>query len=205
MQQTRAKMCAALSPTGRPHPLIPAVGRPNVVARFAAVIANPVDPFGAHPALPAGPTIDTEACADCAAPATTTFTGADDVTFGLCDDCNRVRADIARAQAAPAPAVAATARAEAAIAEAMRLRLDGLTTNPRDTAEQLIRAVEDAQAEHLARPEVGGFPMEQARGSEAFGTAHAAMERALRLSDDPAGTAQSLRWILGELLREARA
>jgi hypothetical protein len=205
MQQTRAKMCAALSPTGRPHPLIPATGRPNIAARIAAALANPVDPFGAHPALPAEPTIDTDTCGDCQAPATTTFTGLDDITFGLCDDCNQLRADYVRSQAATAPAVEAAARAEAAIVEAMRLRLDGITTNPRDTAEQLHQAIDNAQAEHLARPDVGGFPIEQARSSEAFSTAHAAMERALRLSDDPAATAQSLRWILGELLREARA
>ncbi|ULR50598.1 hypothetical protein [Streptomyces deccanensis] len=183
----------------------PTASRPDIAARIAAALAHPVDPFDAHPALPVAPGIDTATCGDCSAPATTTFTGLDDITFGLCADCDQRRADIVRANSASTPAVQAAARAEAAIAEAMRLRLDGLTTNPRDTAEQLIRAVEGAQAEHLARPDVGGFPIDQARGSEAFGTAHAAMERALRLSDDPAETARGLRWLLGELTREARA
>lgn len=180
-------------------------GTVDIAARIAAALAHPVDPFDAHPALPVAPGIGTETCGDCPAPATTTFTGLDDITFGLCADCDQRRASIARANAATTPAVAAAARAEAAIAEAMRLRLTGLTTNPRDTAEQLHQAIDDAQAEHLARPDVGGFPIEQARGLEAFSTAHKAMERALRLSDDPAETARGLRWLLGELTREARA
>jgi hypothetical protein len=91
------------------------------------------------------------------------------------------------------PAERATIAAETAITSAMTTALAGLTTNPRDVADRLHTAIDDAQAEHLARPEVGDFTPHQARSSEAFSTATYAMARALTLAPDPASTAQALR------------
>ncbi|MFI6662527.1 hypothetical protein ACIBL8_44280 [Streptomyces sp. NPDC050523] len=94
--------------------------------------------------------------------------------------------------------------AEAA-AQAVTASVAGLTTNPRHVADMLHDAIDDAQAQHLARPEVGGFPIDRARSAEAFSTAGHAMERALKLSDDPAGTAHALRMVLDMVAREAGA
>jgi hypothetical protein len=95
--------------------------------------------------------------------------------------------------------------AEGAIRTALRARLAGLTTNPRDLADQLHTAIEGAQAEHLARPEVGGFALDEARGHEAFGTAVSAMARALEFSANPKSTAEGLRSALAMVIREAGA
>ncbi|MCX4557962.1 hypothetical protein OHA02_17340 [Streptomyces phaeochromogenes] len=90
-----------------------------------------------------------------------------------------------------------------AIRAAMTSALDGLTTNPRDVAERLQLAVEDAQAEHLAR--VGDMSLDKAESAEAFSTASSAMARALSLSPDPAGTARGLGNALRMAIAEARA
>jgi hypothetical protein len=79
--------------------------------------------------------------------------------------------------------------------------LAGLTTNPRDVAERLHHAVDDAQAEHLAR--VGDMPYDTAVKSEAFSTATEAVTRALELSADRKGTAEALRCMLDMVIREA--
>ncbi|MFD9445916.1 hypothetical protein ACFWBR_35020 [Streptomyces sp. NPDC060006] len=144
-----------------------------------------------------------DTCADCTAPATTTRTSIEDETFRVCGDCNQLRENIIRSNAAPAEALTALMLAKTAIAEAQRLRLAGLITNPHDFAEQLHEAIDDAQAEHLARPDVGGFSADEARGHEAFSTAWEAMRRTLDLSKDPAGTARSLRTVLDRLASEA--
>lgn len=91
-----------------------------------------------------------------------------------------------------------------AITAAMTTALAGLTTNPHDVAERLHMAIEDAQAEHLAKPTVGDMSLEEAEAAEAFSTAHYALERALRLSADVEGTARSLQWLLREVIRERR-
>ncbi|MCZ4516731.1 hypothetical protein O3Q52_53265, partial [Streptomyces sp. ActVer] len=90
-----------------------------------------------------------------------------------------------------------------AIRAAMTAALAGLTTNPRDVAERLQLAAEDAQAEHLAR--VGRMSLDKAESAEAFSTASSAMARALSLSPDPAGTARGLRNALRMAIDEARA
>ncbi|MFJ4829887.1 hypothetical protein ACIP79_08225 [Streptomyces sp. NPDC088747] len=90
----------------------------------------------------------------------------------------------------------AVAAAEDAITKAVAASLAGLTTHPRDRAEQLHRAIDDVSAEHLARPDVGDMPLKEAQGAEAFSTAIEAMERALSLSDSPARTRRALRnWV----------
>ncbi|MGW0630142.1 hypothetical protein [Streptomyces sp. NPDC002758] len=96
-------------------------------------------------------------------------------------------------------------RAKAAIRVAQRARLAGLTTNPHDVADELHQAIEDEQAEHLARPDVGGMPLDKARANEAFNAAHYAMERALSLSSDREQTVLGLRTVLDLLAREAGA
>ncbi|WP_328441732.1 hypothetical protein OHA71_42705 [Streptomyces sp. NBC_00444] len=78
-----------------------------------------------------------------------------------------------------------------AITTAVTTALAGLAANPHDVAERLHMAVEDAQAEHLAR--VGGMSLERAEAAEAFSTANSAMARAVSRSADPEGTAQGLR------------
>lgn len=90
-----------------------------------------------------------------------------------------------------------------AITEAVTGALAGLTTNPRDVAERLHTAIDDAQAEHLAH--VGDMSLERAEAAEAFSTATYAMARALSLSPDPAGTALGLRTALRMSIDEARA
>jgi hypothetical protein len=96
----------------------------------------------------------------------------------------------------------AVSAATDAIRAAVTMSLAGLTTNPRDVAEQLHQAIEDAQAVHLAR--VGGVSLEEAEAAEAFSTADSAMARALRLSLEPEGTAQGLRTALRMAIDEAR-
>lgn len=86
--------------------------------------------------------------------------------------------------------------AEEAIRTVLRARLAGHTTNPRDLADLLQTVIEDEQAEHLARPEVGGFPIDQARSHEAFSTAVQAVNRALRLTANRAQTVTGLRAML---------
>lgn len=95
----------------------------------------------------------------------------------------------------------AIAAATDAITTAVTTALAGLTTNPRDVAERLHRAVDDAQAEHLAR--VGDMPYDQAAKSEAFATTTEAAVRALELSTDRKGTAEALRCMLDMVIREA--
>ncbi|WP_327430940.1 hypothetical protein [Streptomyces sp. NBC_01236] len=90
-----------------------------------------------------------------------------------------------------------------AIAEAVNEALAGLTTHPRDVAEQLHRAVDDASAQHLARPDVGDMQLDEARSSEALSTAWEAMDRALALSTDRALTARALRNVLNMAIAEA--
>ncbi|CAL9514701.1 hypothetical protein [Streptomyces sp. enrichment culture] len=101
--------------------------------------------------------------------------------------------------------VPSTAEVAALVTRAVSERLTGLTTHPRDVAEHLHQAVDDASAEHLARPDVGGFPLEEARGHEAFSTAGHAMQRALSLSANPRETAAALRTMLDMLTHEVRA
>ncbi|GGV83885.1 hypothetical protein GCM10010294_60960 [Streptomyces griseoloalbus] len=103
------------------------------------------------------------------------------------------------------PVPSTTEVATALITKAVSERLTGLTTHPRDIAEQLHQAVDDASAEHLARPDVGGFPIEEARGHEAFSTAGYAIRRALDLSANPRETAAALRTMLDMLAHEAGA
>lgn len=88
-----------------------------------------------------------------------------------------------------------------AIRAAMTAALDGLTTNPHDVSERLHMAIEDAQAEHLAR--VGRMSLDKAESVEAFSTADSAMARAMSLSPDPAGTARGLRNALRMVIDEA--
>ncbi|QIY95869.1 hypothetical protein HEP87_19820 [Streptomyces sp. S1D4-11] len=94
------------------------------------------------------------------------------------------------------------AAASDAITTAVTTALAGLTTHPRDFAERLHTAVDDAQAEHLAH--VGDMSLERAESAEAFSTATYAMARALNLSPDPEGTAQGLRNALRMVIDEAR-
>lgn len=93
--------------------------------------------------------------------------------------------------------------AEHAITAAVTGSLAGLTTNPRDVAERLHQAIDEAQAEHLAR--VGHMSLERAESAEAFSTANSAMARALSLSVDTEGTGQGLRNALRMAIDEARA
>lgn len=95
------------------------------------------------------------------------------------------------------------AAAADAITTAVTTALAGLTTHPRDVAERLHAAVDDAQAEHLAH--VGDMSLERAAAAEAFSTATYAMARALSLSADPAGTALGLRTALRMVVDEASA
>lgn len=95
--------------------------------------------------------------------------------------------------------------AEQAIGRAVLGSLAGLTTNPHDVADRLTTAIENAQAEHLARPEVGGFPLSEAQGHEAFHTAVVAMARSLALSANRTLTADGLRSALDMAIAEARA
>ncbi|MGW0417494.1 hypothetical protein [Streptomyces sp. NPDC003015] len=95
--------------------------------------------------------------------------------------------------------------AEQAIGRAVLGSLAGLATNPHDVADRLTAAIENAQAEHLARPEVGGFPVGEAQGHEAFHTAVVAMARALALSGNRTLTADGLRASLDMAIAEARA
>lgn len=113
-----------------------------------------------------------------------------------------VRADV--------PRVAEKIRIETTIATAVDAittavtgALAGLTTNPRDIAERLHEAIDDAQAEHLAQ--VGDMPIDQALKSEAFATATEAAVRTLELSTDRKGTAESLRCMLDMVICEAAA
>jgi hypothetical protein len=91
------------------------------------------------------------------------------------------------------------------IADVVRASLAGLTTNPRDVAESLHTAIDDAQAEHLARPDVGGFPLDEARALEAFSTAMYATVRALALTKDVRHTARALRNMIAMCIDEAGA
>lgn len=94
--------------------------------------------------------------------------------------------------------------AEAAVRRAVRAEVDGLTTHPRDAAEHLHTAIDDESAGHLARPEVGGFPLDEARALEAFSTAMYATVRALALTKDVRHTAEALRSMLNICIDEAR-
>ncbi|KUN95384.1 hypothetical protein [Streptomyces caeruleatus] len=93
-------------------------------------------------------------------------------------------------------------RAETAIRAALRDQLAGTTTNFHGASDQLAEVLIDEQARHLARPEVGGFPLEECRGYEAFSLAASAMSRALALSHDPKRTYQTLCILLAELAEE---
>jgi hypothetical protein len=99
----------------------------------------------------------------------------------------------------------AIGEATSAITMAVTTALAGLTTHPRDVAERLHTAVDDAQAEHLAHPTVGDMSLGRAEAAEAFSTATYAMERALSLSMDPKGTASGLRTRLGMFIDEQAA
>ncbi len=96
-------------------------------------------------------------------------------------------------------------RAETAIRAALREQLDGTTTNFHGASDQLAEVLIDEQARHLARPEVGGFPLEEARGYEAFSLAASAMNRALAMSSNPKSTYQTLCILLAELAEEVGA
>jgi len=135
--------------------------------------------------------------------------GGDDYgwVFGLMADALRqggdpqtVRAEVPRVVERVRAGRALSAAVDA-ITTAVTTALAGLTTNPRDVAERLHTAIEAAQAEHLAR--VGDMPLDQALKSEAFTTASEAVTRALGLSTDRAGTAESLRSMLNMVIREA--
>lgn len=91
-----------------------------------------------------------------------------------------------------------------AITAAMTTALAGLTTNPRDVADRLHAAIDDAQAEHRAQPTVGDMSLEAAESAEAFSTASEAMARALASSPDPERTARGLRHALRMAIDEAR-
>ncbi|MFF1743881.1 hypothetical protein [Streptomyces mirabilis] len=93
------------------------------------------------------------------------------------------------------------AAAADAITAAVTTALAGLTTHPRDVAERLHTAIDDAQAEHLAH--VGDMSLERAASAEAFSTATYAMAQALSLSPDREGTAQGLRNALRMVIDEA--
>ncbi|MGW1363514.1 hypothetical protein ACWCQP_39620 [Streptomyces chartreusis] len=108
-------------------------------------------------------------------------------------------------QAREHPTTHTPAEAAAIAAQTVAASLAGLTTNPRNVAELLHVAIDDAQAEHLARPEVGGFPLDEARGYEAFSTAMEAMTRALALTADRRSTARALRNALAMAIDEAGA
>lgn len=99
----------------------------------------------------------------------------------------------------------AVAAATDAIRAAVTMALAGLTTNPRDVANQLHQAIDDAQAEHLAKPTVGDMSLEEAESAEAVSTAWEAMARALAASSDPGLTARALRGALRMVIDEARA
>lgn len=102
-------------------------------------------------------------------------------------------------------APATIGRAKTAIHRAVRTALDPMTTHPRLVAELLIDTIDHASAVHLMRADVGNMPIGQARTNEAFSTASYGMVQALRLSDDPARTAQALRTVLDMVAREAGA
>ncbi|MEH0627877.1 hypothetical protein [Streptomyces stelliscabiei] len=91
-----------------------------------------------------------------------------------------------------------------AITAAMTTGLAGLTTNPREVADRLHTAIDDAQAEHRARPTVGDMSLEAAESAEAVSTASEAMARALASSPDPERTARGLRHALRMAIDEAR-
>ncbi|MGW3646695.1 hypothetical protein [Streptomyces sp. NPDC000878] len=97
------------------------------------------------------------------------------------------------------------AATQRAIAGAVNEALAGLVDHPRDLAEQLHAAVDDASAQHLARPDVGDMQLDEARSSEAISTAWEAMDRALALSTDRASTVRALRNVLNMAIAEAGA
>ncbi|MCZ4516726.1 hypothetical protein O3Q52_53240, partial [Streptomyces sp. ActVer] len=99
----------------------------------------------------------------------------------------------------------AVAAASDAIRAAVTMALAGLTTQPRDVARQLHEAIDDAQAEHLALPTVGGMSLEEAESSEAVSTAWEAMARALASSADRDLTVGALRGALRMAVEEACA
>lgn len=95
------------------------------------------------------------------------------------------------------------AAAADAIITAVTTALAGLTTHPRDVAERLHTAIDNASAEHLAHPTVGDMSLGRAESAEAFSTATYAMAQALNLSPDPEGTTQGLRNALRMAIDEA--
>lgn len=98
-------------------------------------------------------------------------------------------------------AVSLTAAAESVITEAVSHSLAGLETNPHDVSDQLHRAVDRAQAAHLAK--VGGHTPEKAYQDSRFSSSVQAMADAMEYSADPAGTARALWTALDMVIREA--
>lgn len=122
----------------------------------------------------------------------------------LLDKADAMADQVMRMQGAAvqSPAERAAVAAEAAVTTTVTTALAGLTTNPRDVAERLHTAIDDAQAVHLAGL---GVDPEEAKSSEAFGTAVYAMVRAVDLAADPKSTARALRSALRMVIDEAGA
>lgn len=100
------------------------------------------------------------------------------------------------------PAPDLTEVAEAAAVQAVTASLAGVDTNPHDVADRLHRAVDRAQAAHLA--EVGNHSPEQAYASTRFHSVIQAMTDAMEAAPDKDLMAVALRTALDMVIREAR-
>ena len=218
MQQTRARMLAATQPTGKTafaaHAAEVVRERADQLAEQARehpqtskpqVTIHTVDLNGETPVALRDSRTRYDLAIDFTWPAKDIASALQSLIQDGIDSGRWVRTDTREhhepAEGLPIP----VQQAEAAIRTAMRARLDGLTTNPHGDGDHLVDVIVDEQARHLAKPDVGGFPLEKARAAEAFSLTHSAMNRALALSSDPAETVRSLRAMLNMLAREVGA
>jgi hypothetical protein len=108
----------------------------------------------------------------------------------------------------PAHAMTADQLADAAerlAVEAVRASTAGSQTNHRSVAARLHAAVDRAQAAHLMDVVPERYTADTAYSNERFGTAHTAMEEALRYSENRQQCARGLASLLEGLAREAGA
>lgn len=108
----------------------------------------------------------------------------------------------------PAHAMTADQLADAAerlAVEAVRVSTAGSQTNHRPVAARLHAAVDRAQAAHLMDVAPERYTADTAYSNERFGTAHDAMEEALRFSENRQQCARGLASLLEGLAREAGA
>jgi hypothetical protein len=114
--------------------------------------------------------------------------------------------DRIEAEKLPAPERAGTASlvdtAADLVVKAVTASLAGLQTNPRDVAERLHRAIDNAQGWHLA--EVGDHCEAQAYADSRLGTAITAMADAMGAAFNPRRMETALRNALDMVIEEAR-